>query len=413
MNILWVSTRVPQPVGEFERTRIHHTLQELNREHPVTYLALLDEQAADDAAARASEYSTSLVQVPAQTLATGLFASYRNHARNVRSRLPFAIWRHRSASMQQKIEEIVRDEAIDIAICDSLAAAVNVPAVMPIPTVLFQQRIEAVAWHRPVILGSNFLQRRYAQQQWYRMYAFERSQCRRFDHVIAVSPEDLAWITVEYGVQHASYIPAGVDTDLVPSSDPAIEPGHVVFTGDMDSAHNEDGIAYFAAEILPRLAASASNVKLSIVGRKPTPHILELGRRDSRIRVESGARNVREHLQRGAVVIVPQRIGGGTRSEMLQAMAMQKPIVATTVAVDGLSVRDGEHLLIADGPEQFASAVARLLQESSLARELGRRAGALARSAFTWSRIAARMAETCEEVIGSGVKRDLEAELVR
>jgi glycosyltransferase involved in cell wall biosynthesis len=411
MNILWVSTRLPHPLEDFERARIHHMLQELNREHPVTYLALADGAAADEAAARASEYATSLVQVPVQTAATGLLGSYRARARNVRSPLPYSVWKHRSAPMERKIEELVRDEPIDIAICDSLEAAVNVPAALPIPTVLFQQRVEAVAWHRPVILASNFLRKRYAQQQWYRMYAFERSQCRRFDHVIAASPEDLAWFAVEYGVGHASYLPAGVDTDGARPSDEDVDRGHLVFAGAMDFIPNEDAMVYFATEVLPRLPTSG--LTLSIVGRGATAQIRELRRRDSRIHLESGAHDVRGYLRRAAVVIAPQRIGGGARREILQAMAMEKPIVATTVAVDGLPVRDGEHLLIADTPEQFASAVGRLLQSPSCARALGRRAGSLAQSAFTWPRIAARLAETCNEVIGSGVKRNLEAELIR
>jgi glycosyltransferase involved in cell wall biosynthesis len=301
--------------------------------------------------------------------------------------------------MQQRIEEIVRDESIDIAICDSLGAAVNVPVAIPIPTILFQQRVEAVSSFQPVLLGSNFLRKRYAQQQWYRMYAFERSQCRRFDHVIAVSPEDLAWFAVEYGVQHVSQIPAGVDSDFFASSHQTIDQRHLVFSGVMDFPPNEDAVVYFASQVLPRLGALPNDLKLSIVGRRATPRIQELGR-DSRIRIESEARDVRPFLERATAVIVPQRIGGGARHEILQSMAMGKPIVATTVAVNGLPVRDGEHLLIADTPEQFASAVARLLQDPSLGQELGRRAGSLARSGFTWSRIAARVAETCDEVIG-------------
>ncbi len=375
MNILWASTEGLSPLDDFERARVHHMLRELNREHPVTHLALGDGRGS------------------------GLLASYRDRARSFSSALPHTVWKYCSAPTQQRIEDLIRNESIDIAICDSLGAAVNVPAAVPIPTILFQHRVEAVSSFQPVLLGSNFLRKRYAQQQWYRMYAFERSQCRRFDHVIAVSPEDLAWFAVEYGVEHVSQISAGVDTDFFAPSPQSIDQGHLVFSGVMDFPPNEDAMIYFASAILPRLVALANDVTLSIVGPRATPRIQEIGR-DPRVRIEGGARDVRPYLERAAVVIVPQRIGGGARSEILQSMAMEKPVVATTVAVDGLPLRDGEHLLIADTPERFASAVARLLQDPSLGQELGRRAGSLVRSRFTWSRVAAHVAETCAEVAG-------------
>jgi glycosyltransferase involved in cell wall biosynthesis len=317
------------------------------------------------------------------------------------SSLPYAIWSWRSVAMLEKVQEIVRDDSIDVVICDSVTPAVNVPAALPVPTILLQHEVEALAWHRRAALAADPLRRRYFQKQWYRMYAFERNQCRRFDHVISVSPEDLAWFSIEYGAAHVSSIPTGVDTVYFrPSLAARAAPMELVFTGSMDLAPNEDAASYFATEILPILSATASDVKLSIVGRDPTAGVQELARRDSRVHVTGRVADVRPYLERAAVVIAPLRIGGGTRPELLEAMAMEKPIVSTTIGVDGLPVRDGEHLLIADTPERFASAVKRLLDEPGFARELGRRAAALVRSEFTWSRVAARFAETCGQVIG-------------
>jgi len=87
---------------------------------------------------------------------------------------------------------------------------------------------------------------------------------------------------------------------------------------------------------------------------------------------------------------------------MAEAMAMERPIVSTTIGAEPLPVRDGEHLLVADTPEQFARAIARLIDNPALGRQLGRCAGALARLEFDWSEVATRFAETCGQLIDAG-----------
>jgi glycosyltransferase involved in cell wall biosynthesis len=380
--------------------RSYHILRELNREHPITYLTFDEGHADPDAVAQAKEYSRTFVRVPIETPAKGSLASYRDLARNVRSSLPYAVWKYRSAAMQERIEEIVRDDAIDVVISDFLPPTVNVPTGLPVPTILFQHKVEALSWHQRTVLASDLLRKKYFQRQWYRMYAYERSQCRSVDHVIAVSPDDLAWFTVEYGARHASEIPAGVDGDFFqPSSAARAEPGHLVFMGAMDRAPNDDAASYLLTEILPRLRELARDVKLSIVGRDPTPGLRALAVLDPRVHVTGTIPDVRPYMERAAAAVVPLRLGGGTRLEILEAMAMEKPIVTTTVGAEGLPVRDGEHLLIADTPDQFASAVTRLLDYPGFARELGRRAASLVRSEFGWSRVAARFTETCGQVV--------------
>ena len=281
---------------------------------------------------------------------------------------------------------------------------------LPVPTILFQHKVEALTWHERTVGARDLLSKRYLLRQWYRMYAFERSQCRRVDLVIAVSPEDLAWFSVEYGARHVSEIPAGVDVEVFqPSPTAKPEAGHVVFVGAMDRAPNEDAASYLVTAVLPRVRELGRNVTLTIVGRDPTPNVRALGHPDGRVHVTGAVADVRPYLERAAVVAVPHRIGGGTKREIIEAMAMERPIVSTTVGAETLPIRDGEHLLIADTPEQFATAIARLIDEPALGRELGQRAGALARSQFEWSEVAARFAQTCGQLIGARSEASLAA----
>ena len=172
-----------------------------------------------------------------------------------------------------------------------------------------------------------------------------------------------------------------------------------MFVGAMDRAPNEDAASYLVTAVLPRVRELGRNVTLTIVGRDPTPNVRALGHPDGRVHVTGAVADVRPYLERAAVVAVPHRIGGGTKREIIEAMAMERPIVSTTVGAETLPIRDGEHLLIADTPSQFASAVSRLLDDPGFGRELGRRAASLVRSEFGWPRVAARFAETCRKVI--------------
>ena len=400
VNILWLKNELLHPLDDDRRNRSYHLLRELRREHQVTYLTFDDGRGDAEAVARANEYCTTLVAVPIRIPSRRSFAFYRQIARSLASPLPQAVTTYRSAAMEQRIDEIVRNNSIGVLVCDSLTAAVNVPARLPVPTILFQHKVEALSWHEKTVRARNPLRQQYLLRQWYRMYAFERSQCRRLDHVIGVSPEDRAWFSVEYGARHVSAIPTGVDAAAFqPCPNASVEPGEVLFVGAMDETSNADAASYLVTAILPRVRELVRNVRLSIIGRDPPANVRALARLDARVHVTGAVADVRPYLARAAVVVVPLRIGGGTRLEMAEAMAMERPIVSTTIGAEPLPVRDGEHLLVADTPEQFARAIARLIDNPALGRQLGRCAGALARLEFDWSEVATRFAETCGQLI--------------
>jgi len=115
-------------------------------------------------------------------------------------------------------------------------------------------------------------------------------------------------------------------------------------------------------------------------------------------------------MERAAAYIVPLRIGGGTRLKIFEAMAMEQAIVSTTVGAEGLPVRDGVELLLADTPESFAQAVVSLLSNEVLARELGERAAATVRKSFGWDKVAESFELICERVLsGEGRATNLVA----
>jgi glycosyltransferase involved in cell wall biosynthesis len=192
-------------------------------------------------------------------------------------------------------------------------------------------------------------------------------------------------------------VPTGVDTDFFrPRKEVEREPNNLVFTGSMDWLPNEDAIQYFIKEIMPLIRQSVPGVVLTVVGRNPYQSLVDLSKRDSSVVVTGRVEDVRPYMERASVYVVPIRIGGGTRLKIYEAMAMEKPIVSTTVGAEGLPVKDCEELLLADEPSSFAEAVVRVLQQEAFATELGNRAARVVRERFGWDKVSATFAEICE-----------------
>jgi glycosyltransferase involved in cell wall biosynthesis len=400
MKIVWVKTELLHPVDKGGKIRTYHMLKELKRHHHITYVTLDDGMAAQDARARAEEYCHELIAVPHFTREKFTAGFYADLAFNVASSLPYAIKKYMSPQHRQQIIACVEKARPDLLVCDFLAPSVNVPEKIGCATVLFQHNVEAMIWKRHGDVQTNPVKKLYLQDQWRKMFAYERDACRRFDHVVAVSAQDSEVMRREYGLGSVTDIPTGVDTHYFSSNGQVeIEPYNLVFTGSMDWLPNEDAIRYFIEQVLPLVKKSVPGATLTVVGRNPHPRLLELSHRDSSIIVTGRVEDVRPYMERAAAYVVPLRIGGGTRLKIFEAMAMEKAVISTSIGAEGLPVRSGEDLLIADEPQGFADAVTRVLTDEIFRRKISKCAAATVRNRFGWAHVAECFAEACLEVV--------------
>lgn len=403
MRILWLKTELLHPIDKGGKIRTYNMLRELKREHHITYLTLDDGTSDKSARSRAVEYCDQLICVPHPQREKFTAHFYSELAMNLLSSLPYAIKKYESKKMRSAIAEQMSFDLPDVLVCDFLTPALNIPKGRLCPAVLFQHNVEAVIWKRHYELQSNPAKRAYLYGQWRKMEQFERKTCRRFDCVVAVSHEDRETMTREYGLKQVYDVPTGVDTEFFRDSGREPRDKHnLVFTGSMDWLPNEDAIRYFTGEILPLVRKAVPDVTLTVVGRNPFPNLMELSKREPSIVVTGRVDDVRPYIERAAVYVVPLRIGGGTRLKVYEAMAMETPIVSTTIGAEGLPVRDGTDLLLADTVEAFADAVVRILNDEGLARRLGQHAASRVRENFGWRNVAQRFASICEHAVDIG-----------
>lgn len=399
MHLLWLKTELLHPVDKGGRIRTYQMLRMLKREHRITYLTLDDGQADPDAIARATEYSDRVVTVPHRVAARHSLGFLAGAVANLASSLPYAIARSRSPAFRRKVAELTRNGGIEVVVCDFLVSALNFPAEVPCPAVLFQHNIEAEIWRRRAEVATNPLARAYFANQRDRMIAFEAKACRRFDRVVAVSKVDAAHFERAYGATDVEAVPTGVDTEYFRSFDPAARrPGSLVFVGSMDWAPNEDAIRYFVSEVLPAVRARVPGVTLTVVGRDPGPGIRALAVGHPGVTVTGTVPDVRPFLASAAAMVVPLRVGGGTRLKIFEAMATETPVVSTSIGAEGLPLTPGEHVLIGDSPDELARATIRVLEEPDLAARMAAASAALVRSQFGWDAAARAFAAVCEDV---------------
>ena len=398
MRILWLKTELLHPVDKGGKIRTYNMLKELKRDHHVTYLTLDDGTATADERAKATEYCHDLICIPQRRREKFTPGFYFELGLNLVSPRPYAIKKYESAAMLREIAELERKNAFDLLVCDFLAPAGNVPRTLNTPVVLFQHNVEAMIWKRHYEVQTNPIKKAYLYGQWQKMRRFEKEMCRRFDSVIAVSADDREQMKHEYGAEAVFDVPTGVDTEFFrPSGTVEAAKHEIVFTGSMDWLPNEDAIRYFMREIMPLIKNKVPDATLTVVGRNPPPALVDLSKEDSSLVITGRVDDVRPYIEGAAVYIVPLRIGGGTRLKIFEAMAMEKPVVSTTIGAEGLPLTDGVELLLADDPKTFADAVVKLFGDSQYATELGQRAAAVVRENHGWRPVTEIFVSLCTQ----------------
>jgi polysaccharide biosynthesis protein PslH len=180
-------------------------------------------------------------------------------------------------------------------------------------------------------------------------------------------------------------VPNGVDTQYFVPSEVPVQRNSIVFTGLMEYYPNEHGILYFLEKIFPLVRKRVPDARLYVVGANPSSRVLSHA--SDNVIVTGYVKDVRPYVDRAEVAVIPLLIGGGTRLKALEAIAMKKPIVTTSVGCEGLDLKDGETAIFADTPQAFADAVVTLLGNPSLRTELAQRAWERVLSRYRWESV--------------------------
>jgi glycosyltransferase involved in cell wall biosynthesis len=382
MRILWVKAGKLLPVDTGGKIRSYNLLRQLALRNDLTLLSYYGE-------AHDPEYDAEIRRLfpGAETIYTGVpGASAFHYARHGLSRTPYAVAKFTSPSVRERVAGLLAGGRLDVAVCDFLSASANFPRAFRTPSVLFQHNVESVLWRRQAAHEPNPIKRlAFAVEAW-KMARYERATVARFPHVVAVSDRDRDEMAAMTDPSRISVVPTGVDVaQYRAAADREADPRTVMFLGSMDWEANIDAVEHFCRTMWPAIRAAVPDARFLIVGRNPHPRVLSLA--SDSVEVTGTVPSVVEYLARASVVVVPLRIGGGTRLKIFEAMAAGRAVVSTSIGAEGLDVTSGRDLLLADDDTAFAGAVVELLRDGDRRRALG---GAAAESAarYDWPAIA-------------------------
>ena len=401
MRILWVKADKLLPVQNGGNIRTYHVLRYLSERHQLTFYSYYG-GAPDPGYERELQR-----QLPgAVAVCTGKrelsgIARGLDYLSHLGAHAPYAVSRFAGARVQKQLQTWFREQRYDVAVCDFLDAAINFPGRLNIPSVLFQHNVESEIWRRHADTAGNPVKKMLYRMEFRKMLRYERAAVRKFQHVIAVSENDRALMTKWVDGDRVTVVPTGVDlAQYRPAPNPLDTSAPLVtFVGAMDWEPNVDGVEYFCAEVWPAIKAEVPQARLRIVGRNPDRRVQKWAsnsiNNDNSIEVTGRVPSVVEHLRQSAVIIVPLRIGGGTRLKIYEAMATGKAVVSTTIGAEGLDVHHGHDIMLADDPRSFAQAVIMLLRDPELRRRYEKAAAETA-ARYDWPAIGERFSEVLQ-----------------
>ena len=377
LRLLWVTPQLPRRGVSAARERWWQLLARLASRHAVTLLAFVDPE--DEAAA--------------SLLPPGLTATHLVPRRPHRPEDPLALLPQAVAGglacpdFRAAVAARLAADAYDVVQYEFTEAAYCIPAETDVRSILTVHQV-GFAQERPAWRAAGGGPRMAAVRfhRWLRELDFGLGAVGCVDRVVTMSSEDAARLRRFHADLPLSVSPCGVDCDEL-RPPPAPEPPAVdlVFLGHFGHPPNVDAVQFLVRDVMPRLGRP---VRLRIVGRGVVPAVAALARPGS-VEIAGAVDDVRPHLLDGAAFVAPVRFGTGMRGKVLEALALGRPVVTTTVGAEGLGARPGHHLLVADGAADFAAAVARVLGDPAFASELGARGRSLVEARFDWGAIAA------------------------
>lgn len=397
-RLLFISQTLPYPPDSGVNIRTFHTLRALAGEFSTRVLAFWRRGAFDDPAevpARTKELEEA-VGAPVSTFPIPMEwsrpAEIGVHLRSLLLSRPFTHFAHSAPEfssdllrgMDQAPPDLIHLDSLDLsAALDVVRASTKTPRL-----ICTHHNVESELLRRRGEAERSWLRRAYLVRQADLYAAEERRACPSFDLNIAVSKRDAAKLE-ETTEARFETIPNGVDLEFFrPASGP--DRRGVVFVGGSNWFPNRDALEFFAREILPLVRTAMPDLPVTWVGRCEDGD-QERFWRDHRVRLTGYVPDIRPYLADANCMVVPLRVGGGTRLKVTTAWAAGLPVVGTSLGLEGLEGRPGKHFLMEDEPAAFAEGVVKLHRDPDLWRTLAESGRRLAEDSYGWEAIGRRL----------------------
>lgn len=295
---------------------------------------------------------------------------------------PYAVARSRSPEMEKRIRLRLEAHSYRALWFEETYLLANLPASPPVPMVIDHHNSEYTLVRRYLARERNPIRLVYGWLEALKLRAWERNTSRRADLILTCSEVDRTIFENLAQRVPALVVPNVIDTEQYSPVEPPITKT-ILYTGGMDWYPNREAVRYFAREIMPKVREAIPGVRFVAAGRNPSEAFRKSFADLSDLEFRGAVPDMRNEIAKAAVCVVPLRIGSGTRLKILEAAAMGKPVVSTSIGAEGLKFKNGREIILADDPGSFAQAVIKLLDNDRLRQSIGRAARARVQSHYS------------------------------
>ena len=373
MNILFLCHRIPFPPDKGEKIRAYHMLAHLAKDHTVHLGAFVD----DPADMRHAETLRQMIGGECLLVPVGAAARVKLAAAFARG-APLSVSYFASGRLARWVDQILRKHNIDRAIVFSTAMAPYLLARRdfdPARVVFDMVDVDSEKW-RHYAGAAEGLRAWVYRREMRTLLALERKAAFAFGATLLVSRHETKTFTQLAPEACVYSVPNGVDLEfftpdgVYPNPFGANEMP-IVMTGTMDYRPNTEGAIWFAQSVLPLIRATRPEARFHVVGARPSASVKSLAA--SNVAITGKVDDVRPYLAHAGAVVAPLKLARGLQNKVLEGMAMARPVIATSPAVQALDVSSGKELWIADEPADFAQTVIGALGGSAAIAANGRR----------------------------------------
>ncbi|MEO6236669.1 MAG: glycosyltransferase family 4 protein [Vicinamibacterales bacterium] len=385
LRILILSPGLPHPPIWGFGIRVNQFLRLLARRHDVSLLTYEEPGEAEKVTAVAA------LGVTVHTVQRRKTSERAKRAAQMTSLLSRVSYQRRSlytAALQAQLTDLVARERFDVIQVESSQLA-GFDFGSQRVLVLDEHNIEYELLYRMYQTEGSRARRLYNRLEYTKFRREEIESWRRVSGCVMTSAREER-IVSELAPDTPTIVGANaVDVEYFRPAPPAPAASAIVMTGLMHYRPNIDGAVYFVQDIFPRILASRPDLVFYVVGAGATDEVKRLV--GPNVVVTDTVPDVRPYVHNAAAFVVPLRMGGGTRLKVLEGLSMQKAVVSTSVGCEGIDVVDGQHLLVADDPKQFADAVLKVVSDAELATRLGQHGRLLVEERYRWESVVDRL----------------------
>lgn len=400
MRILFIVDSIPFPILGGASLRNYNLLRRLAAEHEVWLVAFTKNAEQTKSVEHIKEFCAGVEVVESHSQSA--LSDLPNYIKYVLNGIPPELRLFKSKALIQKIQDLLSQIQFDVIHIDQIFMGLyleEIPIEEQSRTLWGLHDVDFVKYERIIQLEQKKVRRFRLWLNNQFMYHWEPNYAAKFGRCITVSELDKQLLIDENPDLKIEVIPNGVDAfSFAPM--PEFQGKHaLIFVGNMAYLPCIDAVLYFYEQILPIILQSIPDVEFWIVGKDPSEQILRLN--SDKVHVTGRVEDVRPYYEQSTVCVVPLRAGGGTRLKILEAIALGRPVVSTSIGCEGLNLLDNEHILIADDPVSFAQKTIRLLTDPSFRQHVVCNGRQIIETRYDWNVIAKRLIEVYQEVAAS------------